>query len=137
MSHYIIKADLDIANKSLNSIVPYAIFQGTKGLQFNLTLKANGQDITSFTPTKITPYLVVYDRLDGLMSASQLDDITTFNNTASLVVMIFSDTTPEIVKHANKCALILYLTDAGGNQIVTTEFEYNVIPNGAYDFINQ
>lgn len=30
MSHYIIKADLDIADKSLNSFVPYAIFQGTK-----------------------------------------------------------------------------------------------------------
>lgn len=135
MPYYTIEANLDIADSSKNGKIPFSIFQGTKNLQLNLKIQKDGEDF-SFTPTKITPYLVVYDRLDGLMTAYQLNDINTFNNVASLIVNVFSNVHQEIVKYANKCALILYLTDANGNQIVTTEFEYNVVPNGAYDFIN-
>lgn len=137
MNNYTIIANLDVANKGLNTIVPYGIFQGTKNLNLQLSVKNDGSLITSFVPTIVTPYLVVYDRLDGLSTAYQLEDnkgitIVTSNG---IVLVVNSNELSDMVKYPNKCGLIFNMKDNSGNSIITTEFEYNVIPNNAYDFI--
>lgn len=137
MNNYTIIANLDVANKGLNTNVPYGIFQGTKNLNLQLSVKNDGSLITSFVPTVVTPYLVVYDRLDGLSTAYQLEDnkgitIVTSNG---IVLVVNSNELSDMVKYPNKCGLIFNMKDNSGNSIITTEFEYNVIPNNAYDFI--
>ena len=137
MNNYTIVANLDVANKGLNTIIPYGIFQGTKTLSLQLSVKNDNTLITNFVPTIVTPYLVVYDRLDGLSTAYQLEDNRgiIINTSNGIVLTINSNELTDMVKYPNKCGLIFNMKDNTGNSIITTEFEYNVIPNNAYDFI--
>lgn len=128
---------LDVVNNALNSKLPYGVFQGTKNFTLQLNITKDGIKITDFVPTTVTPYLVVYDRLDSLSTAYQLaDDTGIIIDTASgILLVINSNELSDMVKYPNKCGLIFNLKDSSGNSIITTEFEYNVIPNNAYDFI--
>ena len=128
---------LDIVDKNLNGVLPYSVFQGTKNFTLQLSIRKEGDLITDFIPTTITPYLVVYDRLDSLSTAYQLEDNLGIvpNTQNGIILTISSNELRDIVKYPNKCGLILNLSDGNGNSIITTEFNYNVIPNNAYDFI--
>lgn len=128
---------LDVVNNALNEKLPYGVFQGTKNFTLQLNITKDGVKITDFVPTTITPYLVVYDRLDGLSTAYQLADNIGINidTRSGIVLVINSNELSDIVKYPNKCGLIFNMKDNSGNSIITTEFEYTVIPNNAYDFI--
>lgn len=128
---------LDIVDNKLNGVLPYSVFQGTKNFTLQLSIRREGDLITDFIPTTITPYLVVYDRLDSLSTAYQLEDNLGIvpNTQHGIILTINSNELRDIVKYPNKCGLILNLSDGNGNSIITTEFNYNVIPNNAYDFI--
>lgn len=137
MNNYPIQSNLDIVKKELNGVIPYGIFQGTKNIDLQLRITKNAEELSEFVPTSVTPYLVVYDRLDSLSTAYQLRDNigVTIDTRAGVVLIINTNEMPEIVKYPNRCGLIFNMRDDYGNSIITTEFEYNVIPNNAYDFI--
>ena len=129
--------NLDVVNNMFNDQLPYGVFQGTKNFVLQLSIRKDGDKIMDFFPTSVTPYLVVYDRLDSLSTAYQLaDDIgITIDTQSGIVLIINSKDLSDMVKYPNKCGLIFNMKDNSGNSIITTEFEYNVIPNNAYDFV--
>lgn len=137
VTNYNILGTLDIIDKSYNVGFNFGLFQGSKNVNLELHITKNNEEIYDFTPSTITPYLVVYDRLDALTTAYQLASNTgiTSNTTAGLKLVVDTNVLSDIVKYPNKCGLIFNMTDDNNKSIMTTEFEYYVIPNNAYDFI--
>lgn len=136
-NNYIVDRTLDIADSNYTGKLGFGIFQGTKNLTLQLTITKEGEQITTFTPVTITPYLIVYDRLDALSTAYQLQDNLgiTINTQAGIKLVVNSGVLSDIVKYPNKCGLVFNMVDGNGVSMITTEFEYYVIPNNAYDFI--